>query len=91
MTISTILLRSLECVSSMNEGEYVVLYDREEFDPYIIHSGDENAENEFESVVSDSVDYSGYFENLQSIGLIFICFFIGSIMALSFAVGFKKS
>lgn len=53
----------------------------------------ENPNNEkYESsvVVSDSLDYSNHFENLESIGLSVILILIAGFIGLSFAVGIKK-
>lgn len=42
-------------------------------------------------VTNDFVDYSNYFENLQSIGILIALLLIGCMLAVSFILGFKKN
>ena len=55
-------------------------------------SGNEEYEETFESTEypNDPIDYSGYFENLQILGILLITVILGSAMAICFTKGFKK-
>lgn len=46
---------------------------------------------EYQSGLSDSTDYSGYFENLQSIGVLIFCLLFGFSLAICFISGFRKN
>ena len=53
----------------------------------------ENPNNEkYESQVgvSDSIDYTNYLENLQSIGLSSLVLLVGGFIAICFGIGLKK-
>ena len=51
-----------------------------------------NDNDEFfsETLVSDPFDYSSYFENLQTIGILICSLIIAQALFLGFVLGFKK-
>ena len=70
--------------------------DQEQFEPNI--QNDESyveepysmMEYETTRSIDNSIDYSGYFENLQSIGIIICAILIGSAISICFFKGLGK-
>ena len=63
--------------------------DLEDQEDLLKGDGGYREKDEFEATVLDTGDYTGYFENLQSIGFTIIIILTAGFLALCFAIGLK--